>query len=137
MTLDINRIKPRRDCILVLMDIHDPNDEEQVTPGGILIPRMHSTDAKAQGAIYATIIAAGPGAWQDVWGGHELGTTPFASGPWVPMNPDLKPGVRVMLDHTNTGNRIYSDERVEYRMVLEYNCVAIVDDEDEQEVAAE
>jgi hypothetical protein len=141
MTLDINRVRPRRDCILVLMDIHDPDDEEEMSDGKhgapILIPRMHSTDAKAQGAIYATIVAVGPGAWHDVWGGHELGTTPFASGPWVPMNPELKPGVRVMLDHTNTGNRVYGDDRTEYRMVVEYNCVAIVEDEDEREVAAE
>lgn len=128
MSIDISAIRPKQDNILVLMDIHDAPQEELETPGGILIPRSAQMDAKSMGAVYATVYAAGPGHHADRWGGQELGIDPYDDGPWIPMNPELTKGTRVILDSAKTGQRIWSDERREFRMVREMNCIAIVEE---------
>ena len=124
--MDISKLLPKSDNVLVAFDSHSPK-AETLTPGGIILPGTRDVVAN-DGACYATVVAAGPGHYLDKWVDHEVGTAPAGGGKFIPMNPALKPGARVILDSQNTGDRIWGDDHRELRMVKEHNCIAILEE---------
>jgi co-chaperonin GroES (HSP10) len=127
--MNIQKIAPRNDNILVRLVHHA--EPEQRTSGGIIMPgtRTH----RLTEACEAKVIAVGPGRHLDPWVSHEQGTTDIGSPVFVQVNPDICPGRFVLLERPDIGERIYSDEREEYRMVLERNIVAVIDQTSEEE----
>ena len=140
--IDIERIAPKSDNILVRLDIHERRTEERRTEGGIVIPDMEEWEYTLAGedkravktpganvAQQATVIAAGPGHWHDKWLGLEQGTSPDGRNIFVPMNPDLCHGTRVLLEDARIGDRLYATDYSEYRMVREHNVIAVLEEE--------
>jgi co-chaperonin GroES (HSP10) len=125
MTIDVSKLRPKADNVLVRMDMHANRTVEEVTAGGIILPKSREV-ASNEGAI-ATVVAAGPGYHPDKWLGHEKGTAPVGVVGFIPMDPDIKPGARVVLISPHTGDRVYDDEREEYRMVRAENIMAVVE----------
>lgn len=128
MTSDIEHIRPRNDNVLVQFDVHAPH-EEQVTPGGIIIPETAADAELDQGGILATVVAAGPGVYADAWVDHETGTAPVGSRVFVPVDPEIQPGVRVVLARAALGaDRVWSDEVREFRMVKAHVIEGVVEE---------
>ena len=119
--IDVRRIRPTRDNVLVQLAIHARQDHE-VSAGGVV---MVEGAPKATQAVRATVIAAGPGHYHEKWLDHERGMSPDGRGRFVPMNPAIKPGARVMVESAKHGDRIWGDDTHEYRMVLESNIIAV------------
>lgn len=123
--MEIDKIRPRNDQVLVVMQIHENKTEERTTPGGIIIPLMSNQDAKSRGGVFATVIAHGPGRFNDKWEGHERGLSFIGSTKWIPMDKAIKPGAVVLLDSEQTGQRVVGDSYQEYRMILADNIIAV------------
>lgn len=126
--MEITDIKPRNDNVLVCFQIHEGKTQERTTPGGIIIPLMSNTDATSRGGVYATVISAGPGRFNDKWHGHEKGLSFVGSKVWVPMDPAIRPGAKVLLDSEHTGQRVVGDDYTEYRLVVQDNIIAVVEE---------
>jgi co-chaperonin GroES (HSP10) len=107
MIADIEATRPYADNVLVLFN------RARMTAGGILIP--DTVEKRVTEAIEATVIAAGPG--------HDNGRAFF------PMDPDIRPGARVLVESKQDGDRLYSDEMLEYRMVRAHNIIGVLDGE--------
>jgi co-chaperonin GroES (HSP10) len=125
----IPRIKPRNDNVLVQMDMHaNAQSPEEQTAGGILIPKIAERGHNNRECVPATVVAAGPGHYHEKWQNAEAGMSPDGRSTFVAMNPDIRPGVRVLVDSPNAGDRMYDDEHLEYRMIREHNITAILED---------
>ena len=116
--MNIAKIRPYADNVLVRLDMHASRTEETVTAGGIIVPKL----AEKEPNVIATVVARGPGAYDDVIrhdtpDEHHSGKRAPASRTFCPMDPDIKPGARVALNSHHVGDRIWSDDREEYRMV--------------------
>lgn len=117
--MNISKIKPTSDNILLQFDAAiDPHIDRQ-TPGGLFIPRT-ALDPKVGTAVEAIVVALGPGRYADSWLDHERGTSEVGSSKFIPMSmllPDVRPGSRVLCNaQALAADRVYSDERLEYRM---------------------
>lgn len=122
--MKISTIQPLQDNLLVQLEIHSDIHAERKSAGGIILPRTKST--KQDGATFARVVAVGPGHYQDRWINHEVGTQPSGQpGPLLPVNPDIKRGVTVILDSERNGQRVHDDSYSEYRMVREHNVAAL------------
>lgn len=115
--IDIIRIRPYSDNVLVRLDQHAHAREEAKTAGGIIIPRTAEPEN-----VTATVISAGPGAYDDSIvhtekSEHRSGKRSVGSSRFCPMDPAIVPGARVLLAHDWCGERVWSDEGYEYRMV--------------------
>lgn len=126
--MDINKIRCSADNLLVQMAHHANRTEEEKTPGGIFIPRTAQTP-KHNEAIEAVIVAVGPGRWNTRWIDHERGESDVGGTVFIPVDPSLKPGVRVLLSAAGAaGDRVYSDDYSEYRMVKAHCVEAVLED---------
>lgn len=123
-------LRPKQDNVLVLFDLHRDADKDVVTHGGILIPHA-ARKPRATEPVLATVIAAGPGAYQDEIR-HDEGMpgAPAAktSRRYISMDPGIVPGARVLVDSLHAGD-IYEIDRVEHRIVRAGNVVGIVEGE--------
>jgi co-chaperonin GroES (HSP10) len=104
MIAAIEATRPYADNVLVRFE-----KEPEQTAGGIFVPQ--NVEKRITEAVLATVIAAGPG--------HDNGRFFRA------MDPDIKPGARVLVETKTDGDRLYSDEMVEYRMVREHNIIGV------------
>lgn len=132
--MNITSIRPREDNVLVRLDVHDRDalTREARSAGGVIIPASARTAAaiEARGeATVATVVAAGPGHYRDKFLGREQGMAPDGSRIFVPMSDDLSDGARVVLHSPHVGDRVYSDERQEYRFVREHEVIAVLEEE--------
>jgi hypothetical protein len=138
--IDPDRIRALADNVLVRLDIHLPKEERR-TAGGIVIPHMEEWEytlggedkravktPNANAGQWATVVAAGPGHYRDKWLGLEEGTAPDGSPIFVPMDPDIQPGARVLVEDARCGDRLFSTEYHEYRMVRERNLALIAEE---------
>jgi len=126
--MDIERIRPLQDNVLVCFHIHEDPHEERLSPGGIVLPAT-TREVYNEDAFLATVVAAGPGYYPDKFLGHELGTAPVGVTRFIPMDPAIVPGARVILDKIAlAANRIYGDDRVEYRMVRAQAIAAVIEE---------
>ena len=128
--MDMSKLTPKQDNILVQFVHHASRHEaEQLTPGGIIIPKVAEAPSD-NSAIEAVIIAAGPGRYLDKWVDHEQGTSDVGSKVFIPTGADLKPGAHVLLESSASAcDRVWGEDRLEYRMVKEHNCIALVEDD--------
>lgn len=128
--MDISRLKMRNDNVLVCFSHHEKAREtEDRTEGGIFIPRSAGAP-KDNEAILATVLAVGPGHYADPFVNHEVGTDPYKTGRFIPVEECIKPGAKVLLEGAaRAGDRIYSDDRMEYRCVKAHCICAIVEEE--------
>lgn len=130
--VDPERIKPTSDNLLVRLDMHANAQAEERKIGSIIVPKTASDGANAihGEAVPAVIVAAGPGRWTDSYRDQEKGTVPHGDGFWLPMNPALKPGTRVLVDSPDQGDKVFSrDQAAQYRLVREENIVMLMGDE--------
>lgn len=137
MTLvDPERISPLQDNVLVVLDMHaNAQAEERRLESGLYIPKTADNGASAihGETVPATIVAVGPGRWTDTYRDQEKGSVPYGDGFWLPMNPLLKPGARVMVDSPDQGDKVFArDKAAQYRLVREENIVMLWDGEDWQ-----
>lgn len=112
------RIRGYSDNILVQLDEHRDAREDRSTAGGIIIPRT----ADASDA-WATVIACGPGAFDEPI--DHAKDKQVTSRKYVPMDPAVVPGARVALVSKHQGDRVYDDERNEYRMVRQGDILGV------------
>lgn len=127
--MDINKIRCLADNVLVQLDAHLVHETEQLSPGGILIPLMASSNIESQDAILATVIACGKGHYNDRFIDHEVGTEDWRHGPWIPLDPAIVPGAKVILEKRALGgDRVYGEGHAEYRMIRS-DCIAAVVEE--------
>lgn len=125
--MDISSIRCLADNVLVQLSIHTDHHTDRLSPGGIVLPRMRNIES--EDAIIATVIAAGPGHYDDRYLGPERGTEDHRHGPWIPLDSAIAPGCTVILERAAlAGDRIYSDERQELRMIKAH-CIAAVIEE--------
>lgn len=126
--MDISSIKPTADNVLIQLAIHTDYHTDRLSPGGnIILPRMRNIES--EDAILATVVAAGPGHYDDKYCGPERGTEDHKHGPWIPLDSAIVPGCTVILERAAlAGDRIYSDERQELRMIKAH-CIAAVIEE--------
>ena len=125
--IDPRSVRPRNDNVLVRLELHERRREDKMTPGGIFIPR--NRDRRATESAEATVIAAGPGHYHDRWLGHDKGGSHHdGTHVFVPMDPGIQPGAAVLVDDDRCGDRLYSDEFEEFRMVREHNLIAILEE---------
>lgn len=115
------RIRGYADNILVQLDEHRDAREDRMTDGGIIIPRTAETSD-----VWATVIAAGPGAFDEPI--DHATDKQKRSRRYVAMDPGITPGARVILFSADTGDRVYDDERNEYRMIRQDAVLAIGED---------
>jgi len=138
--IDPERIRPAADNVLVRLDIHMAAVEER-TPGGIIKPDMREWEYALKGddprvrkapdpnqGQWAIVIAAGPGHYHDKFLSLEEGMSTDGSHVFVPMDPDIQPGARVLVEDERCGDRIWSTEYHEYRMVRERNLALIAEE---------
>jgi len=117
--VNIQKIRPTQDNVLVRFQLDDHVGVLIVDPG-----RTRS----AKEAVQAEVVAAGPGHYHERARRHdEDGTIPDGSSVFVPMNPDLVPGARVLVEGHYCGDRLWSNEHVEYRMVRETNILGCIE----------
>lgn len=112
------------DNVLVLMDHHRDARDEKRTTGGIII--VH--DAREPGpseAVRATVVAVGPGRYDDVWLGQEQGTAQIGSSKFIPS--ELKAGDRILLQGPLCGDQLVLDG-VEHRVVREEVVLGVLED---------
>lgn len=121
--MDVLKLRPRNDQVLVRMRHHQLREE---TVNGIIRPEAVVQRSRTE-AVRATVVAAGPGRHGAVWLGHERGTDLRSDGPFIPMHPGIVPGAEVLVDRFDQGQAVHSDEREEYRMVLEENVLGVVE----------
>lgn len=120
--MDTSRIRPRQDNLLCRFDwLSQP---ESVSAGGIIMPNIDKPDDSVP--VEATIVAAGPGHYNDTWINHEKGENVASDGFFIPVDPDLKPGARVLVNSQFAGNRAQDDNHEELRVIKEDNCIAIL-----------
>lgn len=124
--MNIEKIRPAADNVLIRLRIHEMATEEERTEGGIIMPKARN-EPSATEAVEATVVAAGPGHYADKWLGHEEGTAPDGSKKFIPMDPAIRKGARVLIRGSKPGDRVYSDERAEYRMILAHNVEAVLE----------
>lgn len=131
--MDINKLRPTGDQVLLCFDAHINAREDTYSPGGILLPR--TAQPQAGDGNMATVMAVGPGYWNDKWPGgevknwHEHGSGPLANGAFIPLDASIVPGARVITTRAAlAGDRIYDDERGEYRMCRADVIAAVVDE---------
>jgi chaperonin GroES len=130
--VDPERIRPLQDNLLVRLDMHANAQSEERKIGSIIVPKTADDGANAihGEAVPAVIVAAGPGRWTDSFRDQEKGTVPYGDGYWLPMNPLLKPGARVLVDSPDQGDKVFSrDKAAQYRLVREENIVMLMGDE--------
>jgi len=129
--IDPERIRPAADNVLVRLDIHDARKTEEVRPSGIVIPRATHYNGERppnNEGQWAIVIAAGPGHYHDKFLSLEEGMSTDGTHIFVPMDPDIQPGARVLVEDERCGDRIWSTEYHEYRMVRERNLVLIAEE---------
>lgn len=128
---DAGNLRMVMDNVLILPDWLRDRRKERTTPGGIVLPASEKPDA--MDAVLATVIAAGPG-WYDEKIVHNEGRPdykpPKPSRKFVPC--EVRAGDRVLVDHSISGDP-YIIDNIEYRIVRAENIIGIV----EEEVAAE
>ena len=130
--VDPERIRPSQDNVLVRLDMHANAQSEERKIGSIFVPKNADDGANAihGEAVPAVIVAAGPGRWTDSYRDQEKGTVPYGDGFWLPMNPALKPGTRVLVDSPDQGDKVFArDQAAQYRLVREENIVMLMGDE--------
>lgn len=130
--VDPERIRPTADNVLVRLDMHANAQAEERKIGSIIVPKSADDGANAQHgeAVPAVIVAVGPGRWTDTFRDQEKGTVPHGDGFWLPMNPALKPGTRVLVDSPDQGDKVFArDKAAQYRLVREENIVMLMDEE--------
>lgn len=121
-----------QDNVLIRLDMHANAQSEERKIGSIIVPKTADDGANAQHgeAVPAVIVAVGPGRWTDTFRDQEKGTVPHGDGFWLPMNPALKPGTRVLVDSPDQGDKVFSkDQAAQYRLVREENIVMLMDGE--------
>lgn len=125
--MDISSIRCLADNVLVQLSIHTDHHTDRLSPGGIVLPRMRNIES--EDAILATVIAVGSGYYADKFIDHEQGTSPVGSTKFIPVDPAIVPGAVVVLERAAlAADRIYSDERNEYRMVRAATIAAVVEE---------
>lgn len=113
-------IRPHAENVLVLFDHHDPSSpahpSNRRTAGGLVVPESVAA-AEPVETVTATVVAAGPGHFD-------------AYGRWIPMDPGLRPGARVIIEGTtaaiHSGQAVHVDG-VEHRMVREKDIGAVIE----------
>lgn len=115
-------MKLYQDNVLVLMDHHDKREER--TAGGIVIPQAYRGPKSRAEAVYATIIAAGPG-WYPGKRCPSCGV-PGLTESTVFVGNDLKPGDRVIVEDKDIGDR-YEVDGVEHRIIRQHQVLGVVE----------
>lgn len=124
--MNIEKIQPKQDNVLVRLRIHAMATEDEKTEGGIFLPKARNEPGMTE-AVEATVIAVGPGHYADKWLGHEEGTAPDGSKKFIPVDSAICKGARVLIRGSKLGDRVYSDERAEYRMILAHAVEAVLE----------
>lgn len=126
--MDISKIIPYADNVLVRLEVHCAG--ERLSPTGrVIIPETAASNIESQDAIFATVVAAGPGHFDDKFLDHERGTEDHRHGPWIPLDPAIVPGAKVILEKRALGaDRVYGEGHSEYRMCRADCIAAIVED---------
>jgi len=118
--VNIQKIRPTQDNVLVRFDLDD------YTGGVLIVDPLRERSAKE--SVQAVVIAAGPGHYHDKWLRHdEDGTKPDGSRTFIPMSPHIQPGARVLIEGKYCGDRVWSDEHEEYRLVRETNILGCIE----------
>jgi len=125
---DLSKFRGKADNVLVRFDMHAARQRDELTPGGIWKPRNRNAQSRRE-ATPAVVYAAGPGHYWDRWLGHDKGgSAPVGVSTFVPMSEHIKPGAKVLIDDPTTGERVYSDEFEEFRVVKAHNILAVVEE---------
>lgn len=127
--MDVTSIRPRADNVIVRLTAHQEARVEKTTKVGIIIPQMSVSEVDPTKSAEATVVACGPGYHPDKWIDHEQGTAPVGVVGFIPMDPEIVPGARVILERGDCGDRVYDDERSEYRCVRAHNIIAVLGDD--------
>lgn len=129
--MNILKYRAIKDNILIRMQHHAEARTDRVIasvlgPDGkqvdLIAGRFQNVDVTD--TVFARVIAAGPGAYQDVIK-HD-GIAPIVgSSLFVPMDPDIRAGALVVVDQANAGERVYDDSGEEYRVIRHENVIGI------------
>lgn len=128
-------IRPYADNVLVLPDWLRDKHTEQRSAGGIILPQT-STAPKDEDPVLATVIAAGPGFYDEPIM-HDEGIPGWKrpKGSRKFIRTDVKAGDRVLVSHAVLGEPYFVDG-VEHRVIRACNIVGVVEEEAAGEVAA-
>lgn len=126
--MNITRIRPRNDNVLIRMAASERKTEE-LLPSGLFAPRQRNENLND--SVEATVIAAGPGHYHDRWISQELGSSQDGTALFIPIDPRLVAGARVVALSSLVGDVLYSDERDEYRMVRSEVLCCLLSEEGE------
>lgn len=99
------------DNILVKLDLHEP--VERRTAAGIIIPDAERAES-AIAAVYATVVAVGPGHREDPGSVDVCG--------------ELAPGDRVVVESKNHGDRWYDAEKREHRIIRAKDVMGVAEE---------
>lgn len=122
--LSASSIRMHADNVLVLMDwIRDARKEDRSSSGLLVLPGTKKPERGA--AVYATVVAVGPGSYLDKWLDHERGSSVVGSK--VFAKPEFAAGDRVLVDHADQGDGVIVDG-LEHRIVRIHNILGVVED---------
>lgn len=113
--------------VVVLFDCFDPKHPDhpsnRKTPGGLFIPQTVENATPVE-TVNATVFAAGPGHTNE-------------HGRWVPMNPDIVPGARVLIEGKKHAailvGQPYFQDGLEYRIVRDYDIGGVIEEDEAAE----
>lgn len=130
--MNIEKIRCLGDNVLLQFAATANAHEEQLSPGGIVLPRFAAQPKQGE-AIEAIVVKIGPGRYSDEFLDHERGTATIGSKHFIPLSmllPDVQPGTRVLCNaQALAADRIYSDDRSEYRMCRSGCIEAVIEDD--------
>jgi len=110
------------DNVLVLMDWIRDKTRDVTTAGGILLPR--SADPEPTDAVWATVVAAGPGMNLDKC--FDCGCSASGVGSKVFQPVDVRPGDRVLVDKADQGEPLMHDG-LEHRIIRAHNVLLVAE----------